>query len=386
MSKKIAYVVNINLPPNEWAHTIQVLEMCEAFSKNENKITLIVPKRNLEVDYGLINTMSFKVNQLFCIDLSDNNVSKVFYYLRIFSFYISVFCYFIFKKDFDLIYSRDDYSAFFLSNVVLEKHSFPKKLNFIQKIAFKRAKKIVVLTSFLKKKFVDLGIPEKNIFVSPDAVDMKVFDLSTTEHLKKSDFGFADEDFVLGYVGALKTMGMDKGLNDLFFTLKNLESNFKCLVVGGWGDDLEFYKNLAKNLGIKDRVYFTGKVPHKEVVKYMKVCDILTAPFPENEHYSYYMSPLKIFEYMASNVPILTTNLPSIREILTDGQNSVLANPGDIESIKEGVLKIASNKSFGEQIAKNAYEEVKSKYTWQKRAEQILKFINENGSHNPNIQ
>jgi glycosyltransferase involved in cell wall biosynthesis len=111
----------------------------------------------------------------------------------------------------------------------------------------------------------------------------------------------------------------------------------------------------------------------KELAVYQKACDIMLMPFPQNEHYSYYMSPLKMFEYMASKRPIIATNLPSIKEILNDS-NSLLINPGAPEELVNAIEKLKLDKNLGQKLSDQAYQDA-LKYTWFKRVENIIKFI-----------
>lgn len=383
---KINYIANILLP-SEYAHTIQIVKMCEAFVQNSVDIELIIPDRFNPVkesvqNYYNLRSKNFSVKRIKCLDLSPEGSSRFVYLVRKYSFLFFTKIHLLFNKD--LIYTREIIFPLFFKNSILELHALPKNINFLYSLSLKKTKILVVLTSFIKDKLINYGINPNKIIVCPDSVDIELFS-------KKEVFSnnppnlFKNSETIIGYVGALKTMGMDKGISDFLNLLKILDFRFNALIVGGEKHHVDFYRNISNHLGLKDRVYFTGKVPHKEVAKYMKLCDILIAPFPENEHFSYYMSPLKIFEYMASLVPILTTDLPSIREVLTDGVNAVLARPGDIESIKQGVLKIANNKEFAKKISENAFFEVKEKYTWKKRAQNILNFINENSSNNSNI-
>jgi glycosyltransferase involved in cell wall biosynthesis len=99
-------------------------------------------------------------------------------------------------------------------------------------------------------------------------------------------------------------------------------------------------------------------------------------PFPKTEHYAYYMSPLKLFEYMASKRPIVASDLPSIREILNE-QNSVLVEPDNPEKLAEGIKRILADNNFAEKISNQAFQDVQQ-YTWQKRVEQILGFVKKN--------
>jgi glycosyltransferase involved in cell wall biosynthesis len=147
------------------------------------------------------------------------------------------------------------------------------------------------------------------------------------------------------------------------------------LVVGGEKDDIEFYKNMSNELGVSDRTIFIGQVPYSDISKYASKCDVFIAPFPENEHYSFYMSPLKIFEYMASKKPIIATDLPSLREVLNNGENALLTPPGDVKALAEALIKLKEHHDIGKKIANKAYKDVSEKYTWKIRAEKIISFL-----------
>ncbi len=371
---KLAYVVNANIP-DDWAHSIQIMSMCKAFAQKGEEVILVVPKRKIlqGVDpfdhYGMAKT--FVVKKVWCLDIIPGNQSIVLYWLRFISFYLSARV-FVWMNHFDILYSRDTYSAIFFPNVVLERHSFPKKMSFSQKIFFNLSSKIIVLTSFIKDRLVKFGIEKEKILIAPDGVDMENFRKNVTA--KKIE-NIEQSDFIFGYIGTLKTMGKEKGLSDCLLALKYLNNNFKLLIVGGEKDDIEYYTNMTKHLGLSGRAIFVGKVSHTEIPSYMSLCDVLVAPFPNIEHYAYFMSPLKIFEYMASGKPIVTTNLPSIREVLTDGVNAILIPPNDPKALAEKIVFLKENPDVAKKISQKAYEDVISKYTWGKRAENIISFI-----------
>ncbi|MBR4330833.1 MAG: glycosyltransferase, partial [Candidatus Riflebacteria bacterium] len=85
-----------------------------------------------------------------------------------------------------------------------------------------------------------------------------------------------------------------------------------------------------------------------------------------------WMSPLKIFDYMASKKPIIASNLPSIREILEDKKTSLLIDPDDICGWKNSIVKILCKPNLAKELSENAYKLLKDKYTWKLRAEKIL--------------
>jgi glycosyltransferase involved in cell wall biosynthesis len=87
------------------------------------------------------------------------------------------------------------------------------------------------------------------------------------------------------------------------------------------------------------------------------------------------MSPLKIFEYMASKRPIIATNLPSLREILVDGENAILVPPGSPGALAGAIKRLSGDNALCAKLAENAYLDVSEKYTWKMRAEKIISFI-----------
>ena len=192
----------------------------------------------------------------------------------------------------------------------------------LDRLAFSMSGGIIVLTSFIKQRLENIGVPSGKILVAADAVDVDAF--SHADQVPN-----ATADFVVGHIGTLKTMGMEKGVADGLRALAELPNNFKLLIVGGEEADVEFYKKMADELGVSPRADFLGNVPHADIPQYAARCNALVAPFPENEHYSYFMSPLKIFEYMASQQPIVSTMLPSIQEVLTNGVNALLVPPSE---------------------------------------------------------
>ncbi len=370
---KIAYIANVSLAEG-WAHSVQIMNMCKAFSEVGAEVTLIVPNRSLfKKDpfehYKIPKT--FFIKKLPCTDIFVGNPHPFFYWLRFISFYISARFY-VWFNHFDILYSRDLYSTLFFPGIILEQHSFPKEVSSQHKFMFSLAKKLIVLTSFIKDRFVAVGVPVGKIIVASDGVDLDKFK-NYSNHFEIK--GLSEKDFVYGYIGTLKTMGMGKGVADGLRALTLLPSNYKFLVVGGEKSDIEYYKNMSLESGVSDRVIFTGQVSYSDISKYAGKCDVFVAPFPENKHYNFYMSPLKIFEYMASKRPIIATDLPSLREILTDGENSLLVPPNDVRALAEAIVKLKENPEISNKIADKAYWDVSEKYTWKIRAEKIISFI-----------
>jgi glycosyltransferase involved in cell wall biosynthesis len=263
----------------------------------------------------------------------------------------------------------------FFSRVCIERHSFSKKTNIIEKFVFRTVRGVVVLTSFIKEKIVGLGVSASRVFVAPDAVRLTDFEEKLSIQSARSALNIFHTGYIIGYIGTLKTMGQEKGVSTAIESLSTLPEDYMLYVVGGEKKDVEFYTLYARQCGLEHRVVFVGKVPHKEIPVYAQGCNLLVAPFPDVEHYRYFMSPLKIFEYMASRRPMVVTDLPSLREVLVPDETAVFVPPSDPRALADAVVALTTDTERAECIAENAYREVVEKYTWKKRAENILKFI-----------
>ena len=106
----------------------------------------------------------------------------------------------------------------------------------------------------------------------------------------------------------------------------------------------------------------------------MKAADVLVLPNSGKEKISrIYTSPLKMFEYMAAGVPIVASDLPSIREVLSE-KTAFLFEADDARDLAEKIEMVLENKEGAGERARKALKEVK-KYNWEERAGKILDFV-----------
>jgi len=84
------------------------------------------------------------------------------------------------------------------------------------------------------------------------------------------------------------------------------------------------------------------------------------------------MSPLKMFEYMASKNPIVATNLPSVKEVLTNGETALLAKPGNHKDIALNIDLLIRDQKLGRRLSKAAFLLVAKTHTWRKRQRAII--------------
>ncbi len=177
---------------------------------------------------------------------------------------------------------------------------------------------------------------------------------------------------IVGYAGHLYAW---KGVDVLLRALA-LAPEARGLIVGGHDKepDLARVKALAQELGIADRVTFTGLVDPAQVPSHLSRAMILALPNPASAISTHFTSPLKLFEYMAAGRPIVASDLPSIREVLKDNEQALLVEAGDAEALAAAIRRLIADRPLAERLARAAHAEA-PKYTWARRAEKLERAV-----------
>ncbi len=147
------------------------------------------------------------------------------------------------------------------------------------------------------------------------------------------------------------------------------------LVYGGTEADLTRKRN-ANHLA---NLSFMGHVSHPIARQLMCLVDVLLMPYQESvsigvagHDTARWMSPMKMFEYLGTGVPIISSDLPVLREVLRNGDNCLLAPPADVEAWTAALTKLDTDPVLAARIGATAHMEYKQQHTWTRRAEQIL--------------
>ncbi len=369
--------------PSEKAASLFAAKSCEAFADQGLDVTLLVPRRlgrdtkNYNEYYGI--KKNFKVVLLPVIDLFNTPIFKRWSFTAsLISFSISCFFYLLFKsRKENLVYSNETLplilATLFSGHTTYEMHDFPEGKSWLYDLLLKRATNVVSTNQWKKDKLTEkFNLPAEKILYEPNAVELEKFNIADSKVSLRDNLHLPQDKKIIIYVGMLRTMGMEKGIDTALLTVQKLDEKSELLLVGGNPEDIEHYRKKAEELGIEKRVIFTGFVHHDMVPKYLKAADIAIAPFPKNNHYEFYMSPMKVFEYMGSGIPIVATDLNSIREIT--GDSALLVPPDDAGALAEAVLKLEGDGNLMEEKSKKSLSIIQE-HSWEKRAARILDFI-----------
>jgi len=317
-------------------------------------------------------------------DLS-RNIKSPFLKIRrgkiLFYFFWSLFFYFSIKrKDKNILFFSND--AYLLSILIW----WRKFLGFKYKIVsdwhqlFKdwrdkymalNSDYLITTTRVLKNRLVnDFKIDDKKVLVSYGGVDLDLFKVVPDDkNILRGELNLPLNKKLIGYVGYFKTMGMDKGVGDIIEALKFLDENFKAVLVGGKEIEQEEYKKMAQDFGVLNRCIFVDRQEESNLIKYEKAMDILVIPYPNREHFRQWGFPMKTYEYMASGVPIIYSNLNILDEVLNG-----LAVSYEAENVKDLAYKIKGINIDSLKLSQKAQDVIKN-YTWNERVKNIINFI-----------
>jgi glycosyltransferase involved in cell wall biosynthesis len=350
---KLLYLTNVQIPAAD-AQNLQVQSMCKAFFYSLNN------------DFLLISPWS-SVNEKMSSAYRWERIEIIKWLPRSLRQLSFIFKSRTIVRNFqpDVIYTRDIAIAWFFERLGF-KTIYEIHRPFITKIGnviFKRICKkikIVVISQALKDFIINqYNLNSDMILVAHDGVDLKNFNiLENKEQLREKYFSEIKDKFIVLYTGSQER---GKGVEMIINAASKLRDLI--FVVIGSQEDKKI-----------DNLIFKKRKSHEEIPKYLKAADLLVLPMNKELSYSAYSSPLKLFEYMASETPILTSKIGAISEILNE-KNSFLFNPGRKDDFEEKILYVKKNRLEAEITTRETLRGVKN-YTWENRVMSILKFIN----------
>jgi glycosyltransferase involved in cell wall biosynthesis len=170
------------------------------------------------------------------------------------------------------------------------------------------------------------------------------------------------------YVGTLQFW---KGLETLLEAIA-LAPGLRLRIVG---DDDQGLRLRAAALGIAERVEVTGRKPQPQIPALVKDAACAVHPLPPGHSISArFTSPLKVFEYMALGLPIVAADVPSVREVLTDGANARLYRAGDAASLANALSEVAGNSALSGALSRQAAQQA-GRFSYNERAKRLLKLM-----------
>jgi glycosyltransferase involved in cell wall biosynthesis len=236
-------------------------------------------------------------------------------------------------------------------------------------LLLKKADQVVSITKGMVLELTNRGYPSARILVAPDAADISLFTISISKQEARSKLDLPLDKKIIIYTGAINEPW--KGVETLYEAAKQFDESYLFLIIGGKPHYVDYFRAHFPDL---PNFILLGHKPHADIPLYLKAANVAVLPnSSKNEISRVSTSPMKLFEYMAAGIPIVASDLSSIREIL-DEHKAILVAPDDCAALAEGIKKLAGNTEMAQTLAVRA-REAASVYTWDTRAKSILDFI-----------
>jgi glycosyltransferase involved in cell wall biosynthesis len=381
---RLVYFACVGLP-SKFASSVHIMHMVDEFAELGHEVILVDPNlregvtsKELADYYGLKNN---------CFKIKDLRKLKKLLGLRGVHRFKNYLYWLYFKAlNANLLYIRDQAVGEFGDIVcelstpfVLEAH-LPNRNIFLDRLlSNRRLAKFVVISSSLKEEFVRLYPSSKSkVSVHHDAAQiLGAHKDKKTPNNDNTKLSFNSDKFVGAYIGNLYP---GKCMEELVTFVGDLAGDIQIRIYGGNDLDILNWKSRLHELSISN-VTFKGYLNPAALFQDLSDVNFFLAPFSAivtqgtDIDLTPWMSPLKIFEYMAMNKPIVSTDLPVIREILEHEYNALLCKPGDKEGWLNAISLLKRDRLLCDRIAFQAFKDWKLKYTWKIRAESVLEGI-----------
>jgi len=383
---RLVYFADIRLPL-ERANGIQSMETCRALAERGHDVSLVArpdtatPRRDPYAYYGMSRHERFRIEPA---PVTGPQFARRTGYLA-FALGRAMG-----RTRADVLFTRDLGAAALLLRIppalraplVYESHGYapdvsaelpnlvataaPASARKLQRLAARErlvwheAAGYVTITRALAELLVERFGPRDNVAVVADGVR-----LAPDRRLVPPPAGGPP---VVGYAGHLYAW---KGVDVLLEAIARVPS-VRGLVVGGHDrePDLPRVRARAADLGIADRVEFTGLVAPPGVAAHLARAHVLVLPNLPTAISTRFTSPLKLFEYMAAGRPIVASDLPAIREVLQDGENAILVPAGQADALAAAIERLLAESDYAGRLAHAAFHAAAA-FTWERRAARL---------------
>ena len=203
------------------------------------------------------------------------------------------------------------------------------------------------------------------ITVIPNGINPERFGAVPANAAAKAALGLPPR-LVLGFTGFVRGWNAVHRLID-FTALHSDRFDLHILVVGD-GPARASLEQYAQEKGVADRLTISGVVERDDVARYVAAFDIAVLP-----GVTHYASPLKLFEYLQLGRAIVAPDSENIREILSDGKNALLFDPGRDGAMEDALLALCGDATLRSWLGEAAHRTIAEKsLTWDRNAERVV--------------
>lgn len=230
----------------------------------------------------------------------------------------------------------------------------------LYKLTLSSADAVIAQTNHMKSAIQEFY--HKDIFVIPNGVDIDRFS-RLSRGKARIELNIKGDEKILLFVGGLRPVKGVRYLIESMSIIKQEYENIRLLIVGE-GEERQTLEGLAARLDLTECISFLGQITNDAIPGYMIASDILILPSLSEGF------PVTILEAMAAGLPIVTTRVKGMPEIVRDGENGFLVEPKNPGQIGEKVLLLLENDDLRRRISGNNREKAK-RYSWESVARSL---------------
>ena len=223
-------------------------------------------------------------------------------------------------------------------------------------LIFNNLSKILTCSNFVRDKVATIRC-DKKIQTLYNGINIKVFSSMNEQQKKRTDIGLSEDDFVMVYTGRLNK---EKGVSELIDAMLMLRDkpNIKLMIIGSpffgnVANEDDFVRGLKQKAeDIKDRIVFTGFIPHSQLAQYLKMSDIAVIPSLWDDP-----CPNTVLEAQAMGLPLITTCRGGIPEEVTEKNAIILETDNHfVDNLAAAILDLYEHPEKRQQMASVALE------------------------------
>lgn len=232
----------------------------------------------------------------------------------------------------------------------------------VEERCMRAASAVVTLSETMRADILSRGIDPDRVHVVPNGVDPEALTPVPRSPELAERLGLTGR-FVFGYVSNLDhAREGHELLIEAAVALRDRGIAATALIVGE-GRRRAVLEERVRDLGAQDVVVLTGQVPHEQVRDYYAQCDVFVVPRID-ERAARLVTPLKPYEAMALEIPLVVSDLPALLELTGDGERGLSFRAGDVDSLVGVLTDLAADPDRRAQLARHGREWVSNERAW----------------------
>ena len=227
-----------------------------------------------------------------------------------------------------------------------------------------QADAIVTISESMAKAITGRGVDPEKITIVPNAVDPSEFKPGKKNNKLAKSLGLSKK-FIVGYISNISKREGHDVLVEAFSAVSDVIENSMLLIVGD-GKEKERISRLVSEYGLSEKVIMTGEVDHAQIQDYYRLIDIFVVP-RRRDYAADYVTPLKPFEAMALEIPLIVSDREALMEIIGSDRGHSFST-GDADDLARVLLDCHDNYDLCTKMANIARQWIIENRTWEKNA------------------